>query len=180
MSQSEDEQQPVNRFGSPDHESVQPHIAFVRAEEYRNRPTVSIIIQNCFIGEGGIGAQEYPEGLFLAKSPRRIGKQHHSMINFVQGPLVVIHHIGTAFHRYRVKTADVERGSQVGGGDTLYLRVQDTVGFHCADSDGSPSPGRHQERRGWYTSCPRGRRHPAPPEGSVSPVPTIAAWIWWP
>jgi len=52
------------------------------------------------------------------------------VIDFVQGALVSIHHIGAAFHRYRVKTAVIERGRQFRRRGTFSFRVQDTVGFH--------------------------------------------------
>lgn len=55
------------------------------------------------------------------------------MIDFVQRTLLAIDHVGTAFHRYRVKTAESEGASQVCCGGTFSFRVQDTVGFHCAD-----------------------------------------------
>lgn len=108
MSLSEDEQQTVNRCGSPDRETVQPHIAFVRAEEDLNGPAMGIIFQDCFIRER-CQSTGIPEGRFSCQKPppdRKAALQHDQ---FCSMPLAAVHHVGAAFRRYRVKTAGVKR-----------------------------------------------------------------------
>ena len=89
-----------------------------------------IIPQDYLISLGGIRAYEHPESIFSAYCICRIGEQNHCVIDFVQGSPISVHHIGAAFHRYREKTAVIERCRRR---DTLFFRVQDTVGFRRAD-----------------------------------------------
>ena len=72
-----------------------------------------IILQNCFIREGNIRAKEYAKCVFLAKSAHRIREKNHRIVNFVQGTLIAMDHVGAAFHRYRVKTAGIKGSSKV-------------------------------------------------------------------
>ena len=92
-----------------------------------------IILQNCFIREGNIRAKEYAKCVFLAKSAHRIREKNHRIVNFVQGTLIAMDHVGAAFHRYRVKTAGIKGSSKVRSSSTLSIREKDTVCFHCAN-----------------------------------------------
>ena len=103
------------------------------AKQDLNGPAMRIVFENRLIRQGGIGTKEYPKGTFLAHRTSRIGEQNHCVVNFVERPLVAINHVRPAFHRYRVKTAGVERGGQVRGRGTFSSREKDTVGFHRTD-----------------------------------------------
>ena len=110
-------------------------MAFLRAKHDLDTPTVRVIAQNRFILQGRIGAEKDTQRSGLTKGICRVGEQHHSVRNFIEGTFAAMHQIGPAFHCNRVKLVGQEGFDVIHSGRFLPVWIQEAVGFHRTDKE---------------------------------------------